>query len=57
MAITHYFWGLSQASLMDQYCFARWCLSASVVVVCNTAHMQHNSLGGSMWRASRVTSS
>ena len=29
---------------------------SSVVVVCNAAHMQRNSLGGSTQRASRATS-
>jgi len=33
----------------------RWCLQASVFV-CNAEHMQRNSPGGSMQRASRVTS-
>jgi len=43
--------------LMGQCCFARWCLSASSSsVVCNAAHMQRNSPGGSTRRASRVTS-
>ena len=41
---------------MPQFCFACWCLSASVVVVCKAAHMQRNSPGGSTRRASRVTS-
>jgi len=34
----------------------RWCLSSSIVVVCNVAHMQCNSPGVSMRLASHVTS-